>query len=104
MHLFVRASVCLYVCQSVCLCLQACVPACLRLVSIEIWDWRPAPFYVDKLELTVNRRTHFEGLFWLRLKSAACKIMSEKVVGRILQGLPRFAASCEGRTFGDEKG
>jgi len=65
-HLFVRASVCLSVCQSVRRCVQACVSACLRFVSIEIWDWRPAPFY-DKLELTVNRRKDFEGLFRLRL-------------------------------------
>ena len=55
-HLFVRASVCLSVCQSVCLCVQACVSARLRFVSIEIWDWRPAPFYVDKWELTLVTR------------------------------------------------
>ena len=47
-HLIVCASVCLSVCQSVCLCVQACVSACLRFVSLEIWDWRPAPFYVQR--------------------------------------------------------
>jgi hypothetical protein len=30
--------------------------------------------------------------------------MSEKVVGHIFTGLPSFAASGEGRTFGDENG
>ena len=73
-HLFVRASVCLSVCQSVCLCVQACVSARLCFVSIEILDWRPAPFFVDKLELTDNRRKDFEGLFRLRLQADDGKI------------------------------
>ena len=33
--------------------------------------------FVDDLELTVKRRTHIEDIFWLRLKSAACKILSD---------------------------
>ena len=46
----------------------------LCFVSIEIWDWRPAPFFVDKLELTDNRRKDFEGLFRLRLQADDGKI------------------------------
>jgi len=73
------ACACLLICQRVCepvskpVCLSFCVRVCLP-GRPEIWDWRPAPFYVDKLELTVNRRAHFEGLFRLRLEADDSKI------------------------------
>ena len=89
-------------CGCGCGCGWVCGCGCVGVWNLG-WPLGALLFTQIKLELTVNRRAHFEGLFRLRLESAACKIMLEKVVGRIWLGLPSFAASCEGRTFGDEK-
>jgi len=100
--LYICLSVCLSACKLVCLhvcvclsfdlsaCLRACQHACVSIflrACLSAWASRNlglAPCallypnfnkkFVDKLELTVNRRAHFEGLFRLRLESAGCKI------------------------------
>ena len=91
------------------------MPACLRLVSIEIWDWRPAPFYpqisslkfVDNLELTATFSvgwTDFTGFSCFACCSRRLKIKIFNAYGRVSTAVPSFAANKEDRNFGVEKG
>ena len=82
-------------------CVWGCV--CVR----EIWDGPQGPFYVDKLELTATFSVgwrFFGGLFRFACCGQWLKIIIINAYGRVSATVPSFAASCEGRTFGDEKG
>jgi hypothetical protein len=117
MHACLSASDCACACLSVCMsvCLSVCAGMCVCMFAFrvnEIWDWRPAPFYtqisnlkfVDKLELTVNCRRFFGGLFRFACCGRRLKNYIDKFPRVPGLSVPSLAANKEGRTFGDEKG